>query len=123
MSVRAMAGRCGHTRHLARLSDTRPMCHEAPVALVAAVSAGLTFLGNGQPLAPSGILSNAAGTAVYDDSEVAHGGLPARNGKGSIPPRCASRATATGARASLLPGQARDEDHPPPAVLAERPVP
>src|SRR6516162_3262424 len=93
------------------------------VALVAAASAGLTFLDNGQPLAPCRILSNAAGTAVYDDSEVAHGGLPARNGKGSIPPRCASRATATGVRASLLPGQARDEDHPPPAGLAERPVP
>jgi hypothetical protein len=29
VSVRAMTGRCGHTRHLARLSDTRPMCHQA----------------------------------------------------------------------------------------------
>ena len=29
MSVRAMTGRCGHTRPLARLSDTRPTCHQA----------------------------------------------------------------------------------------------
>ena len=38
-----MAGRCGHTRHLARLSDTRPVCHPGPVAVVPAVSAGRRF--------------------------------------------------------------------------------
>jgi hypothetical protein len=44
VSVRAMTGRCGHARHLARFSDTRPVCHQAPVALVSDVSAGGTFV-------------------------------------------------------------------------------
>ena len=43
VSVRAMTGRCGQTRHLVRLPDTRPVCHQAPVVLVPAVSAGCTF--------------------------------------------------------------------------------
>jgi hypothetical protein len=61
VSVRAMPGRCGHTRRLATLSDTRPVCHQAPVALVSAVSAGGTFTGTSTSSAAPGPLQADAG--------------------------------------------------------------
>ena len=65
------------------------------VALVAATSAGLTFLDNGQPLAPCRILSNAAGTAVYDDSELIG---PARGNSRAAAPAGQNGVLSTGRR-------------------------
>jgi len=52
------------------------------------------------------------GRTYVADAATASGGPPARTGNCSTPPRCAPRATATGAQSSRPRGQPRDEHHP-----------